>query len=93
MNYKLFKESALVLRAINNETRQQILDLLNNKGEQTVTEIMIRLRMDQSVVSQHLGILRNAGIVNYRADGKFRYYFIEEKKMNLLKSCCEKLAA
>ena len=43
------KKAALVLRAINHKLRQQILKLINQKDKITVTEIYVKLRLDQSV--------------------------------------------
>ncbi|MDB5252698.1 MAG: helix-turn-helix transcriptional regulator, partial [Flaviaesturariibacter sp.] len=57
------KKAALVLRAVNHKLRQQILKLIHQKGKITVTEIYVKLRLEQSVASQHLAILRKAGFV------------------------------
>jgi DNA-binding transcriptional ArsR family regulator len=69
------KKAALILRAINHKLRQQILFLLEEHKKMTVTEIYVLLRLEQSVASQHLAILRRAGIVKTIRDGKFIYYF------------------
>ena len=65
------KKAALVLRAINHKLRQQIMKLIHQKEKITVTEIYVKLRLEQSVASQHLAILRKAGFVNTTRDGKF----------------------
>jgi DNA-binding transcriptional ArsR family regulator len=70
------KKAALVLRAVNHKLRQQILKLIDEHGKITVTELYIKLRLEQSVASQHLAILRKAGFVNTIRDGKFIYYSI-----------------
>lgn len=70
------KKAALVLRAINHKLRQQILKLINQHGRITVTEIYVKLRLEQSVASQHLAILRKAGFVNTERDGKFIFYSV-----------------
>ena len=57
------KKAAMVLRAINHKLRQQILKLIDESGRMTVTEIYVKLRLEQSVASQHLAILRKAGFV------------------------------
>ena len=73
------KKAALILRAVNHRLRQQILNTIASKNGQgiTVTEIYVILRLEQSVASQHLAILRKAGIVTAKRDGKFIYYFVE----------------
>jgi len=68
------KKSALILRALNHKLRQQILRLIADNGTITVTEIYVKLRLEQSVASQHLAILRKAGFVKTKRDGKFIYY-------------------
>ncbi|HWJ27888.1 MAG TPA: metalloregulator ArsR/SmtB family transcription factor [Flavisolibacter sp.] len=75
------KKSALVLRAINHRLRQQILKLIHTKGRMTVTEIYAQLKLEQSVASQHLAILRKAGYVETLRDGKFIYYSVNYQKI------------
>jgi DNA-binding transcriptional ArsR family regulator len=50
------KKAALILRAINHKLRQQILKLIHQNGKMTVTEIYVKLRLEQSVASQHLAM-------------------------------------
>ena len=56
--------------------------LLNSWQKITVTEIYVRLRLEQSVASQHLAILRKAGIVNTERDGKFIFYTVNYKRID-----------
>ena len=70
------KKAALILRAINHKLRQQIIKLIDEKGKTTVTDLYVSLRIEQSVASQHLSILRKAGFVSTTRDGKFVYYTI-----------------
>jgi DNA-binding transcriptional ArsR family regulator len=76
VDYHALKKAALVLRALNHKLRQQLLKLIEEEKKITVTEIYVRLRLEQSVASQHLAILRKAGIVNTQRDGKFIYYTV-----------------
>lgn len=75
------KKAALVLRAINHKLRLQILKLINQHGKLTVTEIYVKLRLEQSVASQHLAILRRAGYVNTERDGKFIFYSVNHERL------------
>jgi DNA-binding transcriptional ArsR family regulator len=75
------KKAALVLRAINHKLRQQILKLISEHDRMTVTEIYVKLRLEQSVASQHLAILRKAGFVNTFRDGKFIYYSVSAERL------------
>ena len=78
------KKGALVLRAINHKLRQQILKLIDESGKMTVTEIYVKLRLEQSVASQHLAILRKAGFVKTERDGKFIYYSVNTDRLEEL---------
>ncbi len=84
MDYYNVKKAALILRALNHKLRQQLLKLIDEEKKITVTEIYVRLRLEQSVASQHLAILRKAGIVNTERDGKFIYYLINYKRVDEL---------
>jgi ArsR family transcriptional regulator, virulence genes transcriptional regulator len=75
------KKAAITLRAINHKLRQQIMRLLEENKKMTVTEIYVQLRLEQSVASQHLAILRRAGIVRTDRDGKFIYYSINTERL------------
>ena len=81
IEYEDLRSAVLVLRAVNHELRRQIIDLLEREEKLTVTEIYIKLRIEQSVASQHLAILRKAGIVSPSRDGKFIYYRLEKERL------------
>lgn len=78
------KKAALILRAFNHKLRQQILKLIDAAERMTVTEIYVKLRIEQSVASQHLAILRKADFVKTERDGKFIYYTINTDRMEEL---------
>jgi DNA-binding transcriptional ArsR family regulator len=80
------KKAALILRAINHKLRQQVMRLLHQNEKMTVTEIYVKLRLEQSVASQHLAILRKAGFVNTVRDGKFIYYSVNHARMDQVHS-------
>lgn len=75
------KKASLILRAVNHKLRQQILKLIHQKSKITVTEIYVKLRLEQSVASQHLAILRKAGFVTTIRDGKFIYYSVSSERL------------
>lgn len=82
INFHNLKKAALVLRSLNHKLRQQILALIETEKKITVTEIYVRMRLEQSVASQHLAILRRAGIVTTQRDGKFIYYTVNYKRID-----------
>lgn len=63
-----------VYAAIADPTRREILSLLARAGEPTATEIAAPFGVTQSAVSQHLKVLREAGLVSVRAAGRERRY-------------------
>ena len=75
------KKAALVLRALNHKLRQQILRLIDEHGKMTVTQLYLKLRLEQSVASQHLAILRKAALVKTARNGKFIYYSINAERL------------
>lgn len=85
------KKAALVLRAFNHKLRQQILKMIDESGKMTVTELYVKLRLEQSVASQHLAILRKAGFVKTDRDGKFIYYSVNINRMQELNSFVKQL--
>lgn len=82
VNYHNVKKAALVLRALNHKLRQQILSLIDGDKRITVTQIYVKMRLEQSVASQHLAILRRAGIVNTERQGKFIYYTVNFNRID-----------
>lgn len=67
------------LKAIEHKFRWEICKELAEKGEQSVTQLWIIFRCEQSVVSQHLAILRTHGYVNTRRDGKEVFYSLNDE--------------
>lgn len=74
------KNAALIFRAINNKLRQKIIQIIHENKSLTVTQIYKQLKLEQSVASQHLSILRNAKMVKAFRDGKSVYYSINYKR-------------
>jgi DNA-binding transcriptional ArsR family regulator len=85
------KKASLILRAINHKLRQQILKLIDESSRITVTDIYVKLRLEQSVASQHLAILRKAGFVRTERDGKFIYYTVNHARLEELNKFVEAL--
>jgi DNA-binding transcriptional ArsR family regulator len=75
------KKGSLIVRALNHKLRQSIIKLLEENDKMSVTEIFVQLRIEQSVASQHLAILRTAGFVDTIRDGKNIYYSINSAKL------------
>jgi DNA-binding transcriptional ArsR family regulator len=60
--------------------RRRILDLLRD-GERSVNELVERLTLSQPGVSKHLKVLREAGLVAVRIDGRRRLYALSPQPL------------
>jgi DNA-binding transcriptional ArsR family regulator len=63
------------LQVLGEPSRQAILDLLRH-GERPVGELVDQLHLSQPAVSKHLRVLKDAGLVEARADAQRRLYRI-----------------
>lgn len=91
LDYTAVRKAALILRAVNHKLRQQILELLEENEKSTVTDLYIRLRIEQSVCSQMLAILRRAEVVITERNGKFIYYRVNTERIAQIKQLVENL--
>jgi DNA-binding transcriptional ArsR family regulator len=93
VNFDTIKQAALVIRAVNHPIRKKMLEVISLNDGITVTEIYVKLKIEQSVASQHLAILRSAEVVNTSREGKFIHYHINGKRMATLAGVVDKLAS
>ena len=88
---QLMRKGALIIRALKNNLRQKILRLVHKHQRITVTEIYTQLKIEQSVTSQHLRILRDARLVNAQRDGKQIYYSINYERLYSIQKAAAKV--
>jgi ArsR family transcriptional regulator, virulence genes transcriptional regulator len=93
LDYAELRKAALVLRAVNHKLRQKMLELLEDHKRMTVTELFVKLRLEQSVASQHLAILRRAGVVITERDGKFIHYSVNKDRISQISEIVDELVA
>jgi len=86
------KKASKVLRALNHPLRKKIVLLLERYKELTVTEIYLKMRIEQSIASHHIGILREAGVLANERKGKTVRYFIDGKRLAQVNILAAKLA-
>ncbi|MBI3789485.1 MAG: metalloregulator ArsR/SmtB family transcription factor [Gemmatimonadetes bacterium] len=67
--------SAQLFHALSDETRLAVLDILRD-GERCVCDLMAALDAAQSRLSFHLKVLKDAGLVTDRREGRWSYYTI-----------------
>jgi DNA-binding transcriptional ArsR family regulator len=82
IDFQVLRKSVLVLRAVNHKLRQDMIRLINQEGKMTVTDLYVKLRLEQSVTSQHLALLRRAGVVYTSRDGKYIYYSVDHDRLD-----------
>lgn len=70
-----------VFAAIADPTRRALLLRLAEEGEKNVSELIEPFSISQPAVSKHLRILRGAGLVRSRTEGRLRLYAIEARKL------------
>lgn len=90
--YPDLRKTVLVLRAVNHDLRKGIIRLLAEQDRMNVTDIYVKLRLEQSVASQHLAILRRAGIVITERQGKFIFYTLNRERLNEVNTLVQELA-
>lgn len=76
-------ETVSVLKALGSSNRLMLLCQLLD-GERPVGELAEALGLAQSVVSQHLALLRRDGLVSGRRDGQSIYYAISDDRVHAL---------
>lgn len=76
------RKAAYMLKAINHNLRIRIMNILKRDKEVTVSKLISELKQEQSVVSQHLAILRRSKFVNTRREGKFINYSLNLEQLN-----------
>lgn len=64
----------ILFRTLADPTRRAIFERLCHEGEQTVAALTARAGISQPAVSKHLGILKRAGLVSDRPQGRQTHY-------------------
>jgi len=70
-----------LFKALSNPTRAQIVEFLLG-GERCVCEMTGPLDVSQPLVSHHLALLRDAGLVKMREEGARTYYSIDQERFD-----------
>jgi DNA-binding transcriptional ArsR family regulator len=69
--------SSELMRALAHPLRLKILEFIDRHESVHVNKIYNTMKLEQSITSQHLRILRMAGVVNTEREGKFVMYSID----------------
>lgn len=76
-NNERLQLSLELVRALAHPLRLKILEYIDAHGTTHVNSIYNSIKVEQSVTSQHLRIMRKAGVLNARREGKFVFYSID----------------
>jgi len=63
-----------LFRTLADPTRRALFERLCREGEQTVGALTAQSGISQPAVSKHLGVLKQAGLVRYRHEGRQTHY-------------------
>jgi len=72
-------------KALGDETRQRILEILQNEGEKCVSDLVDVFNVSQPTISHHLNFLKQANLVTSRREGKQIYYRANQDNIT---ECC-----
>lgn len=75
---------AAILKSLGNDRRLMILCELAQRSEASVNTLADAAGLSQSALSQHLGKLREAGLVGYRREAQTLWYFIADPRVERL---------
>lgn len=81
LNPKDLTESSELLRALAHPLRLTIMSFIDEHGVINVNKIYNTLKIEQSITSQHLRILRKVDLVHTKRDGKFIHYSLNYDKI------------
>ncbi|WP_437185744.1 ArsR/SmtB family transcription factor [Planctomicrobium sp. SH668] len=84
LSHKLEKDLVQVFKLLADETRLKILFFLGREKELHVSALCERLGQSQPAVSHHLALLRVAGLIEPRRDGKHNFYSIQQSRFHEL---------
>ena len=75
---QLERDLVQIFKLLSDETRLRVLMYLYREGELHVSALCERLQQSQPAVSHHLALLRVAGLIGCRRDGKHNFYSIRQ---------------
>jgi ArsR family transcriptional regulator len=81
INHEKLDDSTNILRALAHPLRMKILQFIDKHDSINVNKIYNTLKLEQSITSQHLKVLRLAGLVRAKKDGKYMHYSLDYDKI------------
>ena len=83
-NTERIEKAAELLKAVAHHLRLKIIKMIHEKKEVNVNIIYNTLKIEQSITSQHLKVLRGVDVVHTRRDGKKIYYSLNYERLDAM---------
>ena len=83
----------VLFKTLADPTRRAIFERLCREGEQTVGALTVQAGVSQPAVSKHLGLLKQAGLVRHRHEGRQTHYSAEPAALSPLIDWTSRMAA
>jgi ArsR family transcriptional regulator len=93
INSQKLEYSSDLMRALAHPLRLKILSFIDENKSINVNKIYAALDLEQSITSQHLKVLKLAGVVNVEKIGKFMHYTINYNVVERAKYAVDKFLA
>jgi len=91
---KLIRASEL-LKVAAHPQRLAILDLIGSRGSLCVSDLQEKLGLEQAILSQHLILMRDKGLLDVTREGRYSYYRLKRpeflKIIRNIEDCCDHL--
>lgn len=81
------KAASFITKSVNSTFRQRVISLLLSNKQMAVKDLCDQLNTEQSIVSQHLALLRKANLVLARRRGKSVLYSANERQLRQVINC------
>lgn len=88
INTPLVEKAIAVLHALKHPLRQRMLQIMHGRGRLHVTELYVALRLEQSIASQQLAIMRKTGLVKTERQGKHIFYSVNYGYLRQIEALC-----
>lgn len=81
---------AHILKGIGHEVRLRIIEMLHQEEGRSVQELQKELEIEQSVLSHHLGKMRDMGLLQSEREGRKVLYRLKDPELARIIDCMEK---
>lgn len=72
------KKIIKIAKALADENRFKIFTTISEKGEIACKEITSMIKLTQPTISHHLKVLMECGLIDYRKEGQWSYFFVNK---------------